>query len=423
MEEATGVYKEKGAIDWRLGLVYVCGMKFHGVMLAWPLLAASVAPSLGSSEDSSPVEPSVLAQQAWQTAAGKYLDDRMDLWFVKANKLQSGEAKTSCVSCHTGLPYVMARPALRRALGVSQPTVQETKLLEETLRRVETYGSHELLFKDKEDQSRGTEAVLNLLVLAREETPENRAALSGPMQKAVKEFWKTQRADGAWDWVDFGLEPYESSDSVYYGAAVAAVAVGSASAYNEGAGERGSVGLDKLRRYLKANYAGQNLYSKTWMLLASTQMEGLLDRAEMEALAKDLQRRQNEDGGWSLYKLGPWTWSKADPPYGPEGRPDRALLSKSDGYATGLIAYAMGEAGLAAGAPSVRLAQEWLRSNQREWQIAERRWNCWRSYSLNYDHEHGGENGEPWRRMFMSDAATAFAALALLPRDLRAEYK
>mgnify|MGYP001191853070 CR=1 FL=1 len=27
--------------------------------------------------------------------------------------------------------------------------------------------------------------------------------------------------------------------------------------------------------------------------------------------------------------------------------------------------------------------------------------------------EHGGDKGEPWRRMFMSDLATAFAVLAL----------
>ncbi len=38
-------------------------------------------------------------------------------------------------------------------------------------------------------------------------------------------------------------------------------------------------------------------------------------------------------------------------------------------------------------------------------------------YSLNFDTEHGGEYAEPWRRMFMSDAATAFAALALLPSE------
>ena len=58
-----------------------------------------------------------------------------------------------------------------------------------------------------------------------------------------------------------------------------------------------------------------------------------------------------------------------------------------------------------------------LEANQQECQIGQSHWKCWRTYSLNYDREHGGDHGEPWRRMFMSDGATAFAALALLPAD------
>jgi squalene-hopene/tetraprenyl-beta-curcumene cyclase len=282
---------------------------------------------------------------------------------------------------------------------------------------VATYGNHEPFYKGKAEQSCGTEAVLNLLILAGEDARQNPQALGGPTHKALDELWKVQRPDGAWDWLDFGLEPYESADSLYYGAALAAMAVGNANGYAGGSGESNSIGLGKLRSYLKANYAGQNLYSKAWMLLASTRLSGLLSHEQKEALTTDLQRKQNEDGGWSLYKLGPWTWSKAGPPYGPEGKPDVSLLSKSDAYATGLITYALRQAGLPASDPRVRRATDWLEANQRECQIDQSRWNCWRTYSLNYDHEHGGDDGEPWRRMFMSDAATAFASLALLPSD------
>jgi hypothetical protein len=80
-----------------------------------------------------------------------------------------------------------------------------------------------------------------------------------------------------------------------------------------------------------------------------------------------------------------------------------------------LIAYVLRQAGLPADHPGVKQATTWLEANQREWQIDQSHWKCWRTYSVNYDHEHGGNDGEPWRRMFMSDAATAFAALALLP--------
>ena len=37
-----------------------------------------------------------------------------------------------CVSCHTTVPYVIARPALRRAMQVSSATPQEVRLIEET---------------------------------------------------------------------------------------------------------------------------------------------------------------------------------------------------------------------------------------------------------------------------------------------------
>ena len=338
----------------------------------------------------------------------------MDLWFGKARKLRTGQGTTTCVSCHTVVPYALVRPALRKATGVSKPTPQEARLLDETLRRVDTYGSHEPLIQGKDEQSRGTEAVLNLLILGGADARQYRQGPSGPTRKALAELWKEQRTDRAWNWLDTGLEPHESTDSVYYGAALAAIAMGTAGGY---AGENLSSGVGKLRSYLNANYANQNLYSRAWMLLASTRLGGLLGREQIEALTTNLQSKQNADGGWSLYKLGPWTWSKASPPFGPKGKPDVALLSKSDGYATGLITYALRKAGLPAADSSLKRATDWLEANQRECQMGQSRWKCWRTYSLNYDQEHGGEEGEPWRRMFMSEAATAFAALALLPSD------
>jgi len=386
-------------------------MTFFAIWMASALVAsAAPVPSqpvsqLSTMQDKAP---------AWdKQAAAKYLDDRMDLWFAKAKKLRTGQGSTSCVSCHTVVPYALARPVLRRAAGVSEPTPQESRLLDETLRRVDTYGSHEPFYKSKDDQSRGTEAVLNALILAGADARQHRQVPSEPSRKALQELWKEQRGDGAWNWLDFGLEPYESSDSAFYGAALAAMAVGIAPGY----AARESSGVAKLRSYLNANYATQNLYSKAWMLLASTRLTGLLSRDQIEALKKDLQGKQNSGGGWSLHKLGPWTWSKASPPYGPEGKPDVTLLSKSDAYATGLIAYALRQGGLPADHPSLKRATSWLEANQQEWKIDQRHWRCWRTYSLNYDHEHGGDDGEPWRRMFMSDAATAFAALALLPSD------
>src|ERR1035441_5990896 len=143
-------------------------MKSFGSVFAVPFLAVCTSSAPAASADPVPSQPipSVSTVRntptAWdKEAAAKFLDDRMDLWFDKARKLRTGRGTTTCVSCHTVVPYALARPALRKAAGMIQPTPQEAKLLDETLRRVDTYGSHEPLDKNKSEQSRGTEGGLN----------------------------------------------------------------------------------------------------------------------------------------------------------------------------------------------------------------------------------------------------------------------
>jgi hypothetical protein len=77
----------------------------------------------------------------------------------------------------------------------------------------------------------------------------------------------------------------------------------------------------------------------------------------------------------------------------------------------------MRQAGVPLDDPTLKKAMTWLSGSQKEVQVGQERWRCWRSHSLNFDRENGGERGEPWKRMVMSDAATAFAVLALLPGD------
>ena len=237
--------------------------------VAVTLFALCIVSSLVAAADSEPLQPhpqhsgSSKTPPAWdRLTTAKYLDDRMDLWFAKARKLQTGEGKTSCVSCHITVPYVLARPALRQATGGGQPTRQESKLLDETLRRVDTYGDHEALSTSKQEESRGSEAVLNVLILASAEARQKDPLPGGATRRALNELWAAQRADGAWNWLDTGMEPYESSDSVYYGAALAAIAVGTAAGYEESAGQDVWGGIRKLRSYLNANYPEQNLYNK-----------------------------------------------------------------------------------------------------------------------------------------------------------------
>ena len=357
-------------------------------------------------------------QTGWdRVAAAQYLDDRINLWFERTKETGNGEGKTTCISCHTVVPYLLARPALRSAMAVSEPTSQEARLLKEVVRRVDSHPDHESLSDSKQRGERGTESVLNALILACQDSALKRPQPSEITRKALRQLWETQRADGAWDWIDVAQEPDESADSQFYGAALAAIAVGTAPNRGYG-GEADTAGnVYKLRAYLKGRYAGQSLYNQTWMLLASSRLAGLLNPERREELMRELKTKQNADGGWSLYQLGPWKWSKASPPFAPPGKPDTSLLEKSDGYATGLLAYALPRAGLPENDPALNRALAWLKANQNEVRIDPHVWKCWRTYSLNHDRENGGAHGGDWKQLLMSDMATAFAVLALSPSD------
>ena len=129
------------------------------------------------------------------------------------------------------------------------------------------------------------------------------------------------------------------------------------------------------------------------------------------------------DGGWSLESLGAWRWNHTAAPFRPPGTLDASLLAQSDGYATGLVVYTLRQTGLPLTHPGVNKGLHWLRTNQNKIPLSPGGRGqgegvpAWRSHSLNYDREHGGDKGEPWRRMFMSDLATGFAVLALVGSD------
>src|SRR5438093_11391419 len=59
--------------------------------------------------------------------AAQYLDARQRQWSAWP---PAASPDGPCVSCHTGMTYLLARPALRRALGEPQPTAYEQRLLD-----------------------------------------------------------------------------------------------------------------------------------------------------------------------------------------------------------------------------------------------------------------------------------------------------
>src|SRR6185369_17147730 len=96
--------------------------------------------------------------------AAEYLDSRQREWFAwPAAKAKGGP----CVSCHTGITYLLVRPGLRRALGESEPTTYERGLLDGLRARVAMKSPQELSPGAKEpfaSQHLGVESILSALL-------------------------------------------------------------------------------------------------------------------------------------------------------------------------------------------------------------------------------------------------------------------
>jgi len=176
--------------------------------LAFTVCAATVAAQqAGPSDDSS---------RSWDpAAAAAYLDARMDVWFANGTKLRTGDTQTACVSCHAGLAYALSRPVLRRVMHVDTPSTQEARLIDDTTRRVETYSTHQVLYdfnERRQIESRGTEAVLNAVILTSADAARNLREPSAPTKKALARLWDTQRADGRWDRRNIG-QSFSATDT------------------------------------------------------------------------------------------------------------------------------------------------------------------------------------------------------------------
>ena len=109
--------------------------------------------------------------------------------------------ETFCISCHTALAYGSSRPRLRSALGKSGPSPNEVRLVENVSKRVRLW--NEVLpyyVGNSANQSRGTGAVLNALILANDDA--NQGRLSAETKRAFDNLWAlqltTDESRGAW---------------------------------------------------------------------------------------------------------------------------------------------------------------------------------------------------------------------------------
>lgn len=180
--------------------------------------------------------PAVKVSNSWNPkAAAAYLDYREAWWTEWIGSAR--DHGTFCISCHTALPYALSRPALRGVLAEQGPTINEETLIQNVTKRVRLWKSVDPYYSGsgydhKTDESRGTESVLNALILASHDAET--AKLSTDTYAAFDNMWALQQTNGenagAWPWLQFDQEPWEANDSGYYGAALAAMAVGIAPA-------------------------------------------------------------------------------------------------------------------------------------------------------------------------------------------------
>ncbi len=323
--------------------------------------------------------------------AADYLDAREKAWFgwYNANKVDKGP----CISCHTGIPYLLVRPALRRALGETGATSWEQGLMGGMRARAGTTDPLKWLkFSGGPLGPRfeADESIFAALFFAIENSTSQETDL------ALKRMWSQQLQEGedkgAWPWLTMFGDPWSGPDSTFYGATLAALAVGYAPAeYRNRPDVREHIAL--LTAYFDAKRPNQPLHNRIALVWASTKLPGILPDAARRSVIEETRAKQQADGGWTMESLGPWKEHPKAPP-APPG---------SSSYATAFVACALQTTGVKPSDPGLAKALNWLRSHQ------DRQNGYWDAVSMNKTFE-----ADSMPVQFMRDAATGYAALALL---------
>lgn len=337
---------------------------------------------------------------SWDAAgAARYLDKRLEWWraWPKAKR----DHGTSCISCHTALPVALARPALRQSLGERGLTASEQAMYADITKRVRMWRDVEPFYSDqksglpKTSESRAVEAVLNALFLV---TRDNEAtgSLSEDTRKAFAQMWALQMQsgplNGGFAWLNFRYEPFESETASYFGASLAAIAVARAPDNYAGSPEIAE-NVAALRDYLRTAFDGRaSLYTRATVLWAEGSMPGILSPQQKLETVQALLAAQNPDGGWSPKRLASW-----------QRRDNTIIGDDSDGLITAMITLALKDAGVSAKERPMKAARNWLMAHQSP-----------ESGGLPATSVNKLRDPTADAYLFMTDAATGFATLALL---------
>ena len=309
-------------------------------------------------------------------AAARYLDGRQKEWFSWKTAMS---ADGPCVSCHTGMTYLLARPALRRRLKEGQPTMYEVGLMDRLRAKVGEKPPGAL---------QSVETIFSAMFLSREDATRTMSAHS---QKAFEQLWTLQGTDGAtkggWKWYAVNLDPWENAESHFFGSSLAAVALTQAPAdYRATPKVRDQAAA--LSAYLTESIESRRLHDRLALLLARSFIPDSL----RQSITTDALGKQQPDGGWTIESLGPWMT-----------HPDAPPSSGTNAYATAFTTIALLRGGVPAADPKLAKALSWLQTHQ------DATTGTWAAVSMNKRYPEGSMESR-----FMQDAATAFASLALI---------
>ncbi len=275
-----------------------------------------------------------LADEFSAKHAAIYLDRAALTWQKEKN----------CVTCHTNMPYLMARPSLASV----QKDSGEVRQFFEQYRTVRWA-------KKLPSEKQGFWPIVVGTGLTFNDV-QTTGKLSQVTRDVLDLLWTVQREDGGWTWPHCDYAPMEIDD--HYGVTLAALTVGIApDGYSQT--DAAQAGLAKLRTYL-SNNPPKSLHHRAMIAWCSLRIEGVASDEDRATTLDQLLELQRPDGGWSTASfLTDWQGLERD-----DGEPLDA--ETSDAYGTGLVIVISRELGTPADEPRLQRGIQWLLSNQRE---------------------------------------------------------
>ena len=303
-----------------------------------------------------PDEP--LAKKFSAAKAAEYLDG-VGVGWTRERK---------CITCHTNMPYLTARPLLPGDDG---------------WREVRKFLEDDVVSWSNGGKPRGDAFVVATAFALAFNDAQKTGKLHDATRAALDRMWDGQQKTGEWNWIKCDWPPLEHDD--YYGATLAALAVGIAPG-DYAKTDKAKAGIEKLKAYF-AKTEAPDLHHLTMLLWASTKLDGLLAPGSQKKVILDTEGEAAQRRRLVVSPRSASTCVTIRPPNDPN--------AESDGYGTGFVTYVLLQAGVESTDPVIANGVKWLKSNQRES-------GRWFTRSLNNDKAH-----------YITNAGSAFCVLAL----------